>query len=400
MVAAQSDLTAATASLRAQVEQVVAGIERTYQLAVANENSLEASFNSNRDKIQDISRKEFELRELQREVDGNRALYDTFMTRLKETVATSNMDSATARIVDLAIVPTIPVAPKKALIVALAAILAGMVAVGLTLLLDALNNTFKSSEDIESRLNLPVFGILPLLKKVERSVLAHMFANNTNPGYSEAVRTIRTGVSLSSVEHPHKVIVVTSAIPGEGKSTVSCNLAYAFSRMEKVLLIDADLRRPTLSKNFDFPVGSPGLANLIAGNATLTECIKHVDGVDMICAGTVPPNPLELISSVHFSKLLEALEARYAHIIIDSPPTQAVSDAVVLANSADSVLYVIKSATTPIPVVEKGIGQLLQNNVLVSGVVLNQVDFKKAKKYGYLYGYQYDHYGYSKPEPA
>ncbi|MEE1917687.1 polysaccharide biosynthesis tyrosine autokinase [Pseudomonas asiatica] len=400
MVAAQSDLTAATASLRAQVEQVVAGIERTYQLAVANENSLEASFNSNRDKIQDISRKEFELRELQREVDSNRALYDTFMTRLKETVATSNMDSATARIVDLAIVPTTPVAPKKTLIVALAAILAGMVAVGLTLLLDALNNTFKSSEDIESRLNLPVFGILPLLKKVERSVLAHMFANNTNPGFSEAVRTIRTGVSLSSVEDPHKVIVVTSAIPGEGKSTVSCNLAYAFSRMEKVLLIDADLRRPTLSKNFGFPVGSPGLANLIAGNATLTECIKHVDGVDMICAGTVPPNPLELISSTHFSKLLEALKAHYAHIIIDSPPTQAVSDAVVLANSADSVLYVVKSATTPIPVVEKGIGQLLQNNLLVCGVVLNQVDLKKAKKYGYLYGYQYDHYGYSKPEPA
>lgn len=400
MVAAQSELSAATASLRAQVEQVVAGIERTYQLALANENSLEASFDSNRSKIQDISRKEFKLRELQREVDGNRALYDTFMTRLKETVATSNMDSANARIVDLAIVPTSPVAPKKGLIIALAAILAAFVAVGLTLLLDALNNTFKSTEEIESRLNLPVFGILPLLRNVERNVLAHMFSSNTSPGFSEAVRTIRTGISLSSIDHPHKVIVVTSAIPGEGKSTVSCNLAFAFSRMEKVLLIDADLRRPTLSKNFDFPVGSPGLANLIAGNANLAECIKHVEGVDMICAGTVPPNPLELISSPRFSKVLEALKMRYAHIIIDSPPTQAVSDAVVLATSADSVLYVVKSATTAIPLVEKGIGQLLQSNVLISGVVLNQVDLKKAKKYGYLYGNQYDHYGYSKPEPA
>lgn len=400
MEAARSDLSAASASLRGQVEQVVAGIERTYQLAAANENSLQASFNKNKTQIQDISRKEFKLRELQREVESNRALYDTFMTRLKETAATSDLESANARVVDQAVVPSKPVKPRKGLIVLIAALLAGFVGVGLTLLLEALNNTFKSTEEVEGRLNIPVLGILPMMKKGERSDLARMFSRDTDKSFSESIRTIRTGVVLSGIDHPHKVMVITSSIPGEGKSTVSVNLAYALGQMEKVLLIDADLRRPTLGKSFDFPVGTPGLANLIAGTAKLDECVKHVDGIDMIGAGTVPPNPLELLSSPRFAKALEVLKSKYERIIIDSPPTQAVSDAIVLSTFANSLIYVIKSDSTHIPLVEKGVGQLLQNNAPVSGIVLNQVDIKKAKKYGYSYGGYYDYYGYSNTKQA
>lgn len=400
MEAARSDLSAASASLRGQVEQVVAGIERTYQLAAANENSLQASFNKNKTQIQDISRKEFKLRELQREVESNRALYDTFMTRLKETAATSDLESANARVVDQAVVPSKPVKPRKGLIVLIAALLAGFVGVGLTLLLEALNNTFKSTEEVEGRLNIPVLGILPMMKKGERSDLARMFSRDTDKSFSESIRTIRTGVVLSGIDHPHKVMVVTSSIPGEGKSTVSVNLAFALGQMEKVLLIDADLRRPTLGKSFDFPVGTPGLANLIAGTAKLDECVKHVDGIDMISAGTVPPNPLELLSSPRFAKALEVLKSKYERIIIDSPPTQAVSDAIVLSTFANSLIYVIKSDATHIPLVEKGVGQLLQNNAPVSGIVLNQVDIKKAKKYGYSYGGYYDYYGYSNTKQA
>lgn len=400
MEAARSDLSAASASLRGQVEQVVAGIERTYQLAAANENSLQASFNKNKTQIQDISRKEFKLRELQREVESNRALYDTFMTRLKETAATSDLESANARVVDQAVVPSKPVKPRKGLIVLIAALLAGFVGVGLTLLLEALNNTFKSTEEVEGRLNIPVLGILPMMKKGERSDLARMFSRDTDKSFSESIRTIRTGVVLSGIDHPHKVMVITSSIPGEGKSTVSVNLAFALGQMEKVLLIDADLRRPTLGKSFDFPVGTPGLANLIAGTAKLDECVKHVDGIDMIGAGTVPPNPLELLSSPRFAKALEVLKSKYERIIIDSPPTQAVSDAIVLSTFANSLIYVIKSDSTHIPLVEKGVGQLLQNNAPVSGIVLNQVDIKKAKKYGYSYGGYYDYYGYSNTKQA
>lgn len=401
MIAARSDLSAAAGSLRGQVEQIVAGIERNYQLAMANESSLQASFNANKSKIQDISRKEFQLRELQREVDGNRALYDTFMNRLKETAATADLDTANARVVEPAVTPIEPIKPKKALIVAIASLLALFAGVGLTLLLDALNNTFKSTEDVEARLNIPVLGILPQIKKAnERGELARMFTSDKDKSFSESIRTIRTGVVLSGIDHPHKVMVITSSIPGEGKSTVSVNLAFALGQMERVLLIDADLRRPTLAKSFQFPVGTPGLANLIAGTAKLEECIQRVDGVDMICAGTVPPNPLELLSSPRFAKAVELLKNKYDRIIIDSPPTQAVSDAIVLSTFADSLLYVVKSASTHIPLVEKGVGQLLQNNAPVKGVVLNQVDIKKAKRYGYSYGGYYDYYGYSNAKPA
>ncbi len=400
MTAARSELSAAQGSLKGQVEQIVAGIERNYQLAMANENSLQASFNANKSQIQEISRKEFQLRELQREVDGNRALYDTFMTRLKETAATADLETANARVVDPATVPTEPVKPKKALIVAIAALLALFAGVGLTLLLDALNNTFKSTEEIENRLNLPVLGILPQLKVKERSELARMFTSDKEKSFSESIRTIRTGVVLAGMDHPHKVMVITSSIPGEGKSTVSVNLAFALGQMERVLLIDADLRRPTLAKSFEFPVGTPGLANLIAGTARLEECIQQVEGIDMLCAGTVPPNPLELLSSPRFAKAVEVLKSKYDRVIIDSPPTQAVSDAIVLSTFADSLLYVVKSASTHIPLVEKGVGQLLQNNAPVKGIVLNQVDIKKAKRYGYSYGGYYDYYGYSNAKPA
>lgn len=396
MEAARNELNAARASLRTQVEQIVAGIERDFQLATASEQSLRRSFEENKEQIQDISRKEFRLRELQREVDANRALYDTFMNRLKETSATADIDSANARVVDPAIVPSNPVKPRKGLIVILSGLLAGMVGVGLTLLLNALNNTFKSTEDVENKLNLPVLGILPMLKGKNREQMARLFSSNEDKSFTESVRTIRTGVVLSGLDNPHKILVVTSSIPGEGKSTVSENLAFALGQMEKVLLIDADMRRPSIAKNFGFPTGTPGLANLVAETAKLEDVIHQVEGgIDVMTAGIVPPNPLELLSTKRFEKVLTYLDSKYDRIIIDSPPVQAVSDALVLSTYANAVIYVIKSDSTATPLAVKGVGQLLQNNAPVTGVVINQVDIKKAQKHGYSYGGYYDYYGYN-----
>lgn len=393
MEAARTELGAASTNLRIHVEQAVAGIESNYQLALANETSLQASITANRTQLQDVSRKEFRVRELQRDVEASRALYDTFLTRLKETAATADLKSANARVVDPATAPRGPIKPRRSAIVAVAALLALLAGIGLTLLLEMLNNTFKGSDQVEGLLNLPVFGILPLMKGAERNVLARMFSQGKDHRFAESIRTIRTSVVLSGMDHPHQVMVVTSSVPGEGKSTVAANLAFALGQMEKVLLLDADLRRPTLAKNFEFPVGTPGLANLIAGTASLDECIRRLDGLDIIGAGAVPPNPLELLSSPKFEKLLEELKARYDRIVIDSPPTQAVSDATVLATHAQTLLYVVRAASTPIPLVQKGIGQLLQNNAPVNGVILNQLDVEKAQKYGYGYGSYYTYYG-------
>ncbi|MNC02931.1 Tyrosine-protein kinase ptk [compost metagenome] len=335
---------------------------------------------------------------MQREVEANRALYDTFMTRLKETAATSDLETANARVVDQSVVPTQPIKPQKSLIISMAGILALMAGIGLSLLLEMLNNTFKGAEEVEAKLNLPVLGILPLVKNKHRSQIASLFSSNEDKSFSESIRTIRTSLVLSGMSDPHRILVVTSSIPGEGKSTVAANLAYAFGQMEKVLLVDADLRRPTLAKNFKFPVGTPGLANLIAGTAKVDECIKTIEGIDMLCAGAVPPNPLELLSSERFTKLIEQLKDSYDRVIIDSPPIQAVSDATILAIHADAQIYVIKSESTSVPLARRGVGQLLQSNSPVTGVVLNQVDIKKAQKHGYHYGGYYDYYGYTNPQ--
>lgn len=398
MESAKTELVAAEASLRGQVEQVVAAIERNYRLAVANEASLRSSVNENKAQIQDISRKEFQLREYQREVDTNRELYDTFLVRLKETAATSDLDTANAIIVDQALVPNVPVKPQKALIVLLAAFLAALIGAGLSVLQEMLNNTFKSPEDVESKLNLPVLGILPLIKKKQRKEIANLYETDSDKTFSESIRTIRTSMVLSGLGKPHKVTVVTSSVPGEGKSTIAANLAIALGQVEKVLLIDADMRRPALAKNFEFPVGAPGLANVIAGTATFEESIQKLHGVDMLSAGAVPPNPLELLSSERFVEFIELVKGEYDRIIIDSPPTQAVSDALMLGTLANALIYVIKSDDTTIPLAIKGVGQLLQSNVPVTGVVLNQVDIKKAKKHGYNYSGYYDYYGYSVSE--
>ena len=228
--------------------------------------------------------------------------------------------------------------------------------------------------------------------------MAHLFESDSNKAFSESIRTIRTSMVLAGLDKPHKVMMITSSVPGEGKSTIAANLAIALGQMEKVLLIDADMRRPALAKNFDLPVGTPGLANLIAGTATLEQSIQQMHGVDMISAGAVPPNPLELLSSPRFAELIETLKGQYDRIVVDSPPTQAVSDALMLGTLANALIYVIKSDDTSIPVAVKGVGQLLQSNAPVTGVVLNQVDMKKAKKYGADYGGYYDYYGYSNPD--
>lgn len=393
MVAAQAELRAAEVDLQAQVEQVVASIEQQYLLSLANERSLQTSFDENRDVIQQISSKEFELRKLEREVETNQQLYDTFMTRLNEISSTQDFEAINARVIGKAIVPKAPVKPRKALIIVIAGLAAFILAAGLTLLLNRLNNGFKSVRDVEGSLNQPMLGMVPLVKKKNTNV-ARLY-DGEDKSFSETIRTLRTSIVLSALEHPRRVLLMTSSVPGEGKSTVGSNLAASLVQFGKVLVIDADLRRPTLHKNFALPVGTAGLANYLAETAALDECIRPVDNVDLMPAGAVPPNPQELLMSPRLGELMSVLRERYDYIIVDSPPCMAVSDAIILSGLVDSVVYVVKANATPIPVAQRGVGQLLQKNAAILGVVLNQVDVKKAQRYGENYEGYYDYYGYS-----
>ncbi|MDB6050928.1 MAG: lipopolysaccharide biosynthesis protein [Pseudomonas sp.] len=388
MLAARSDLAAAQASMRIQVNQVLAGLKRNYQLAQSNEDSLRASVNSSRQQIQDISRKEFKLRELQRDVDSNRSLYDTFLTRLRETTATADIGLSNARIVDEAMLPMQPNTPRKSLILSIVALLALGLGCAFELLRDSMKNTFKSSDDIEKKLRLPVLGVVPLLKKKSRARIARQFERNDNAAFNEAIRTIRTSVMLDDIEDRRRVVVITSSIPGEGKSAIAVNLACALGRLDQVLLIEADLRRPTLARNFGLSNEKVGLANLINGSARGEDCVRHVGDIDVLPAGAVPSNPLELLASPGFRSFLEWAKKRYDRIIIDSPASQSVSDAALLCAMADAVLYVVKSDSTSVPQVQRGVGELLRNGAPVTGVILNQVSALNAR-----YGHQ-GYYGY------
>lgn len=388
MRAAESELKIATKSLKQQVLVIVSSVEKKYQLARSAENSLKRKVSGSKGKIQNIKRKEFKLSELQREVDTNRSLHNTFLTRLKETSATTDIDSVNARVVDKAVRPIKPIKPKKILIVVIAGVVSFMLGIMLAFLLESLRNTFKNVEDVEKNLGIAVLGILPKVKKnKEKKALASLSIEGGNKVFSESTRSMRTSIVLSSLQSLHKVILVTSSVPGEGKSTVSSNLALSLGKMERVLLIDADMRHPTVGKSFGITSDLPGLSDLIVGTATLEECLYRTEDIDVISVGMVPSDPLELLSSKYFSKIIDNLVTVYDRIIIDSPSVQEVSDALVLAIQAKAVIYVVKSNSTIVSTAQKGIGQLLQNNVVVTGIVLNQVDAKTIQKDGSRYGY-------------
>lgn len=343
-----------------------------------------------------VARKEFRLQELMREAETNRNLYDTFFARIKEANQARQLETANARVVDTAVASSIPVKPNKKLTVALAFVLSLMLGVLLAFLLDYLDSTFKGADDVEARLGVPMLGLLPLAKSKKKSDYAQpVFLEDGMQGFAEAMRTVRTGVMLSSIDSPHQIVVVTSSVPGEGKTTTSLNLALAMGQMERVLLIDADMRRPSVAKACGIPGSSPGLSNLVAGSADLEQCIHRLPegDIDVLTAGLIPPNPLELLSSKRFREVLVQLSEQYDRIVIDSAPTLAVSDALVLATLANAVIYVVKSDSTAFHTARTGIQRLQRVSAPLSGVVLNQVNFTKASKYGGYYGY-YDYYGY------
>ncbi len=393
MIAARSDLNTADEELANEVRKVVSGINREYEIARRNEQQLQATWEASKTEVQDFNRKEFQLQELQREVDTNRELYDIFFTRMKSVSETGGFEKPHARIVDKAMVPTGPVKPNKRLSVTLAFILGIMLGCGIAILLDILDNTVKNPDDVEEKLGAPLLGTLPKMKSNKKGEFDQFWQKPQGP-FAEALRTVRTGVVLSSLDNPAKVILVTSTIPGEGKSTVALNLGAALAQMENTLVIGADLRRPSLAKKCDLTPNHPGLTHFVAGTAKLEDCIEHLPELNLYVmpAGIIPPNPLEMISSKKFVQALKFLRERFDRIVIDSAPVQAVSDALMLASNADSVIYVVKADSTSATQAQKGIASVVASNEPLTGVVLNMFDAKKARGYsGYKY-HQYNDY--------
>jgi len=398
LIAARDQLAVVQAKLRTEVRQLVAGIESDYETAVANERALVEELAEKKDEYQQVTRKEALYAELSREVEVNTQLYNTFLMRFKETDQIAGFQAPAARLVDQADAPQAPAKPRKKLILLFVFVVTALVSVALTFILEAMNDSIRTPEDVEYKLGQPMVGLLPRVSHDKKKGLGlRIFFDANHYKFSEAVRTLRTSLVLSRLEDTGRVIAITSSLPGEGKSTVSENLAFALAQMEKVLLIDTDMRQPSLGARFGLPENHPGLSNLILGTASLTNCIHQDEktALDVIPAGAIPRNPQELLATSRFEGLLKKLSEKYDRIILDTAPAQVVSDALVLSRLSDSMLYVVKADSTRQKIVSNGIARLLQVGANLGGVVLNQVDTSsRSSNYGEYYGYYGGRYGY------
>ncbi|OFZ86876.1 MAG: hypothetical protein A2V78_13735 [Betaproteobacteria bacterium RBG_16_64_18] len=394
MVQAEAELRGARENTRRTIDTVVASITRDYDVARANEASIERSLGKSKGEIQEINRKEFQLGVLEREVAANKQLFEMFLGRYKETSVAGELQSTIARVVDTAIPSASPHKPNKRRVELIALVVGLFIGVMLALLLERLDSTVKTSHDVESKLGLPVLASLPIVRDKRGVKIERIFAENPQAIFSEGIRTARTGIQLSSIDVPHHAIVVTSSVPGEGKTTFSVNLALAFAQTRKVVLVDADLRRPSIYSLFEKELNSPGLSSLVAGSTPPADCIFKVEGTELyvVPSGPVPPNPLELLLSKRFEETLHKLHEMFEMVIIDSPPVQLVSDAMVIARNCTGMVYVVKADDTPYQVARNGVKRLKLANANVIGVVLNQMDFERADKY---YGEYTGYYKYS-----
>ncbi len=405
VIDAKSQLSTLDSTLAGHLSRVAATIQSDYQLVRQNVATIQAKLAQGKQEIQAIGSKKIELDEIEREVATNQELYDTFFNRMSEARSADGLETANARLSDPAVIPNAPFKPKKQLIIAIAALASLMLSMLMAFLYEQMDDTIKSTNDVEGKLGVRLLGIFPLIKsgmfKGTRSLPLNPTEITDPKGtFSESVNTVRTALCMDDGDVPRKIIMVTSSVPGEGKSTVSINLSYSLGQLERVLLIDCDMRRPTVAKAAGFDKNIPGLSSLITGTASARDCIKRgvfENSVDILPSGPIPDQPLELLSSKRFEKILEQLAQHYDRIIIDCAPTQAVSDALVLSKLSDAVVYAVKSHDTSMELVKRGLQRLAQVKAKLAGILITQVDIDRITSYGGDYYYQgyYDYYGYT-----
>lgn len=340
--------------------------------------------------------KQVELSRLERDVEVNQELYEAFLTKFKEAdLSSSGSQVASARVIDKALAPGGPIYPKKQRIILLWTLGGLMLGVMLTFVRDQLDTTFKNGRSVEDKLGLPLFGIVQAMQK-ESTHVERLYLENKRSVFSESINHIRTGVTYSNVDNPPKVIVISSSVQSEGKTTLASNLALSYSQLGSTLLIDADLRRPRI-KHLIKTGATAGLVDYVAGAASFEECVKQ-DRVEknlyILNSGTAPPNPLELLASEKFRHIISELRSKFEHIIIDTAPVLPASDAVVLGQSCDALLLAIQSDRTTHHMAKDAIKRLHASKVSVTGLILTQATIKKRNPYRYGGYYGYGAYAY------
>lgn len=402
--------------LQSETNKGVDHLRGQYLAALQREIMLRGSFEKQKQEANKLNESAIEYSILKRDLDSNRTLYEGLLAKLKEAGVTAGLRSNSFRIIDAARVPTSPSEPNIPRNLSFALVLGVISAIGLAFLLESMDNSVRTPEQATALSALPSLGMIPLgsksgshgptgkrliLTAASKEVVETVTLVRPQSQMAESYRALRTSLLLSNLGAPPKVIMVTSARPQEGKTTTSINTAIVLAQKgTRVLLMDADLRRPSIHKTFGMGPRS-GLSNVLTGSATLHQTIVAspiLPNLFIMPAGTPPPNPAELLASSNMRDLIAELRELYDHIVIDTPPTLSVTDAVVLSPRADATILVIRSGQTTKQALRRARDILMQVNAHVAGVLLNAVDLTSPDYY-YYYEYQGKYGQYYQEEP-
>lgn len=355
--------------------------------------SLENSITMREADIARQSEELIQLQQLTREAEASRLLYEYFLSRLKETSAQEGIQQADSRILSNAVLPSGPSEPRKSLIFAMSIILGAMVGSGLALIWEMRQNGYRLASVLEAETGLPVMGQVPLLPTRSRREGLDYLDEKPTSAAAEAIRNLRTSLMLSGLDKAPQVIMSTSSLPSEGKTTVSFALAQNFVGLgKKVLLLEADMRRRVFSQYLNVK-DAKGLMSVLAGEISLEEAIIHdpVLKADILVSENTRTNAADILSSPRFAEFLASAREIYDIIIIDTPPVLVVPDARIVAQHSDVVLFTVRWDQTTKTQVRDALHMFETVGVTVDGLVLNQVDPKGMRKYGY--GEAYGAYG-------
>ena len=391
MVQLKAQIDAVNREIGAEGGRIRASVKAEYDAATANEGMLKAQIANLRGQALDTDSRSIQYNILKREADTNRQMYDSLLQRFKEVGAAGDVRSNNITIIDRAqggfrFKPNLF---KNLAMGLLAGLLLGVL---LAFVLEFLDDTLKSPEDIEQKLRLAVLGVIPRLGPKQN---LNEVAADPRSGFSEAYRSVRTALQFATDHGVPRTLLVTSPSPSEGKSTTALALARNFAQLGKrVLLIEADLRNPSLHKALGVRT-ELGLSNLLAGANGLAEVTLATDEerLSVILAGPLPPNPAELLSGSKFVSMLTVAGERYDQIIIDGPPVLGLADSPILANAVEGTLLVITSGKTRIAVAQQALKRLVAARARIVGALLTKYD-AKAAGYGHGYHYNYNYDGY------
>ena len=386
-------LDSARASYYQTLNVAAQGIKAQYEIAKQNAAALAQQVAQNQSQMRSLDDKSYQMNALERNADSNRQLFESFLRQFKEANTAGTFAELNARVIDAAVPPLYAFAPKKTKITFIAGLIGLLVGIVLAALRHLLSEEIRSAEDLEAMTRLPVFGILPLITNMPRkSSPVREFIQEPRSPFAEGLRSVQTALQVSDWGRNHRHLMVTSSLADEGKSTLASCLAVGLSNNAKVLLIEVDLRRPSLARTLGLKPDSKGLVHVLSGQAGLDECVLQPPELPygVLLAGKTVPNPAEVFSSEDFHDLVQQLAQRYDRIIFDCPPCQAGADALIISRYADGVLFVVKPDKTTRRTVRHTVRRLQLVHANLVGSVINQIDLRRHNPYYEAYDYAYE----------